>query len=662
LVSAFAAIPLLATSGSPFVVPPAGGAVVHFDPSDGLLEPIGSWFRYEGWYGSPPTQGSVPSSANIASRAPLFAARDDRSTDRTYRLTIAIDGPAIDRSWMMILPADDPAVRATVNGTFHGVKNGILSFESAAPTLDILVQVPADVEGIDSIRLSPDLVVFGEAPTMGAFLAIAGGIAILIAGTFAFASLFILLVFRLWTKNREFLVLSVVLAVEALRYLVNAWVLFPYVNLPFDHDLVQSLVFVAHFAAVTWFFARILAERSTLPSLLVLIPFPIAVLAEIFAPDTLFAVHSTLLLVYAAFCLATFAGLIYLGAKGSKRALLLLPAPLILAAAVPLRILFANAPLLDLSVEPAATLLFAFVAINALFRKIHRSFQTTENLNDYIVDMGRSVKRFIPIEFLQTLGKTDVSELKLGDHVKKDMTIFFSDIRSFTELSEKLTVEENFAFINSYLSRVVPVIKENGGFVDKYIGDAIMALFPGEEGPDEAIRTAIKMQTKMTEYNGHRANSGYRSVHMGVGIHSGSLMLGVVGVDDRMENTVISDAVNLASRLQAITKAFNVSLAISEEVFKNVRDPGAYTYRFIGKVKVKGKVDPVSVFEIFDGLMPELFERKVKANTFFEQGMLAYYQKDFPGAMYYFKRVLDIHPEDGAASFYLETCLNRKIP
>ncbi|HUX38652.1 MAG TPA: adenylate/guanylate cyclase domain-containing protein, partial [Rectinemataceae bacterium] len=159
---------------------------------------------------------------------------------------------------------------------------------------------------------------------------------------------------------------------------------------------------------------------------------------------------------------------------------------------------------------------------------------------------------------------------------------------------------------------------------------------------------------------GHRAKSGYRPIQMGVGIHSGSLMLGVVGVDDRMENTVISDAVNLASRLQAITKAFNVSLAISEEVFKNVRDPGAYTYRFIGKVKVKGKIDPVSVFEIFDGLAPELFESKMKANTFFEQGMLAYYQKDFPGAMYYFKRVLDIHPEDGAASFYLETCMNRK--
>jgi adenylate cyclase len=186
-----------------------------------------------------------------------------------------------------------------------------------------------------------------------------------------------------------------------------------------------------------------------------------------------------------------------------------------------------------------------------------------------------------------------------------------------------------------------------------------MALFPGTKGPDEAIRSAIAMQSKMVEYNGHRAKMGYRPISMGVGVHTGDLMLGVVGVADRMENTVISDAVNLGSRLQSITKAFNISLAISEQAFKELEDPGSYKYRFIGKVKVKGKAAPVSVFEIFDGIAPDLFERKMKANMFFEQGMLSYYQKDFAGAMFYFKRVLEIIPEDGAASFYLDNCMNK---
>ena len=124
-----------------------------------------------------------------------------------------------------------------------------------------------------------------------------------------------------------------------------------------------------------------------------------------------------------------------------------------------------------------------------------------------------------------------------------------------------------------------------------------------------------------------------------------------------MQNTVISDAVNLASRLESITKVFNISIAISDETFKSLKDPGAYMYRFIGKVRVKGKEAPVSVFEIFDGLDPLLLERKMKANNFFEQGMMSYYRKDFTDAMYQFRKVLEIMPEDGAAIFYLDNCM-----
>jgi two-component system sensor histidine kinase ChiS len=278
-------------------------------------------------------------------------------------------------------------------------------------------------------------------------------------------------------------------------------------------------------------------------------------------------------------------------------------------------------------------------------------------LSDYADTVATSLSRFIPQEFLSILDKPNVSQLQLGDHIQKDMTIFFSDIRQFTNLSETLTPEENFKFINSYLSRVVPLVNEHGGFVDKYMGDAILALFPKEGGADEAVRAAIDIQLKMIEYNGHRANSGYRPLSMGIGLHTGALMLGVVGVSDRMENTVISDAVNVASRLESITKVFNVPMAISEATFKSLRDPGAYMYRFIGKVRVKGKNEPISVFEIFDGLGDESVERKMRANRFFEQGMLNYYQKDFSGALFFFRKVLEILPDDGAAAFYLDNCM-----
>lgn len=282
-------------------------------------------------------------------------------------------------------------------------------------------------------------------------------------------------------------------------------------------------------------------------------------------------------------------------------------------------------------------------------------------LDDYAERVGASMRRFIPTEFLDHLQKADFFELKLGDHVKKEMTIFFSDIRAFTELSERLTPEESFAFINSYLSRVVPIINEHGGFIDKYMGDGIMALFAEGGGADAAVESAVEMQVKMIEYNGHRAKMDYRPISMGIGIHTGPLMLGVVGVSDRMEGTVISDAVNLSSRLQSIAKAFNIPLVISERTFMQLDDPGKYKYRFIGKVRVKGKDAPVSVFEIFDGLPEELFERKMKSNTFFEQGMMAYYQKDYSQGVFYFKRALEAVPDDGASRFYLETCLRKAM-
>jgi two-component system sensor histidine kinase ChiS len=282
---------------------------------------------------------------------------------------------------------------------------------------------------------------------------------------------------------------------------------------------------------------------------------------------------------------------------------------------------------------------------------------------DIPVDISQlQVSSFIPKEFLAILNKNSVEELKLGDHIKQEMTIFFSDIRQFTELSENLTPEESFAFINSYLSRIVPEISKNGGFVDKYIGDAILALYPQNNGPDMAVKTAISIQERIQEYNTHRAKCGYRPLAMGIGIHTGTLMVGVVGTKDRMQSTVISDAVNLASRVESLTKAFRISLAISEETFKKLEDPGSYKYRFVAKVRVKGKNEPVSIFEIFDGIDPGLQERKIEANRYFEQGMLDYYQKHFAEALAGFRRVLAIIPDDGASAFYMDNCLTKLKP
>jgi two-component system sensor histidine kinase ChiS len=134
-------------------------------------------------------------------------------------------------------------------------------------------------------------------------------------------------------------------------------------------------------------------------------------------------------------------------------------------------------------------------------------------------------------------------------------------------------------------------------------------------------------------------------------------MLGVVGVHNRMQNTVISDSVNLASRVEGLTKAFNVSMAISGQTFQKLEHPESYMFRYLGNVKVKGKGEPTRVYEILDGINPELTERKMKANRYFEEGMLGYSKKNYIEALSNFNRVLEILPDDGASIAYMQNCM-----
>ncbi len=268
-----------------------------------------------------------------------------------------------------------------------------------------------------------------------------------------------------------------------------------------------------------------------------------------------------------------------------------------------------------------------------------------------LAKINTAYSRFVPREFLRFLNKESIIDVKLGDQIQKEMTILFSDIRSFTTLSEQMTPQENFNFLNSYLKNVSPVIRQHNGFIDKYIGDAIMALFPGT--PDEAIRAAIAMQKKVAEYNIRRQHDGRQSISIGIGLHTGAVMLGTVGEDERMEGTVISDVVNLAARLEGLTKLYGAYIVVSEQTLFGLDRPNQYKFRFLDKVIVKGKKDPVSVFEIFDGNAEEVTALKLETQTDFEKGLLHYYSEEFAEAEKCFTVVLAISPQDKAAQIYL---------
>jgi len=261
---------------------------------------------------------------------------------------------------------------------------------------------------------------------------------------------------------------------------------------------------------------------------------------------------------------------------------------------------------------------------------------------------------FVPLEFLQLLEKESIVEVRLGDHVQKHMAILFADIRSFTTLSESMTPKENFDFINAYLGRVSPVIRKHRGFIDKYIGDAIMALFP--ETADDAVQAAIEIHQQLVIFNRERGSHGLYPIKIGIGIHIGTLMLGTIGEEKRMEGTVISDAVNLASRLEGLTKMYGASIIVSEQILKELTNPHQYHSRFLGKVRVKGKQEPVQVFEIIDSEPEETMFLKIELRPLFGQAIKAYYHKQFQQAVKQFQKILAQLPQDQAASFYLERC------
>jgi len=281
-----------------------------------------------------------------------------------------------------------------------------------------------------------------------------------------------------------------------------------------------------------------------------------------------------------------------------------------------------------------------------------------KSINDFINDitaLNTAYYRFVPEEFLRFLNKESIKEIELGDQIEKEMTILFSDIVGFTTISEHLSPEENFNFINSYLSLVGPSIRENSGFIDKYIGDSIMALYP--DSPDDALKSAFDILSLLNDFNKKSAASGYPPIGVGFGIHTGSLMLGILGERKRIDSTVMSDNVNLTSRLEGLTRKFGAAIIISAVTYQKLSRKEIYVFRNLGVARVKGKGESVRIYEVLDGLNSSDRRERIKYLDEFEKGVAAYEGLDFEGACSVFSEILEACPSDAAAlEFYINMC------
>jgi predicted ATPase/class 3 adenylate cyclase len=271
---------------------------------------------------------------------------------------------------------------------------------------------------------------------------------------------------------------------------------------------------------------------------------------------------------------------------------------------------------------------------------------------------AESFARFVPQQFLQHLGRKRITDVQLGDSSAQAISVMFSDLRGFTTLSEGMKETELFPFLNGYLEAMQPAIGDNEGFIDKFIGDAVMALFPGDTA--NGVRAGIGMQRALEAFNRLPQYADLPELKMGIGLHCGPLVLGTVGSPKRMETTVIGDTVNLASRIEGACKMFHAQLLVTSQMLEGLGDGGEFTARCIGRLRVKGKTEPATVYEILEGDPEELGSRKRGTLVNFHLAINAYFEGDFDSAATLFKSCADAVPEDRLAVRYAAQCSDMK--
>jgi adenylate cyclase len=262
--------------------------------------------------------------------------------------------------------------------------------------------------------------------------------------------------------------------------------------------------------------------------------------------------------------------------------------------------------------------------------------------------------RLIPHQLVKLLDKESILDVNLGDHAERKLTFMFSDIRNFTTLSENMTPQENFNFLNSYLRQMEPIVATHRGIIDKYAGDSILALFA--QGADDAVSGAIHMLEKLDEYNLGRARAGYAPIEIGFGLNTGMAMIGTVGGVSRMEGTVIGDAVNITARIEQATKVYHTPLLISQNTYYELEVPEKYDIRFLDRIRVKGKRQPLSLYEVFDNDPVKLRDGKRVTKAKFEAAVACYHLKEIPRAAELLKECLQVAPKDIPARIYLARC------
>jgi adenylate cyclase len=299
-------------------------------------------------------------------------------------------------------------------------------------------------------------------------------------------------------------------------------------------------------------------------------------------------------------------------------------------------------------VIPAGTLVANYAAITS-FRMIFEESEKRKIRKTFSQYLSPGVIALIerdPQKYIRPGGET------------KELTVMFSDIRGFTTISEGLTADELVRLLNEYLGAMTDVLFQNLGTLDKYIGDAIMAFwgspYPQNDHAERACRCAIEMTHTLKRLNAQWENEGRKRISIGIGLNTGRVNVGNMGSAKRLSWTVMGDNVNLASRLEGMTKQYRTQIVISESTYRRVGE--RFVCRDLDRIRVKGKLQPVGIYELLD--VAEERPRYDALLTAFERAMNAYREQNWREAAARFGELLASFPDDGPTQVFLDRAMD----
>ena len=273
----------------------------------------------------------------------------------------------------------------------------------------------------------------------------------------------------------------------------------------------------------------------------------------------------------------------------------------------------------------------------------------------------RTLERYVSKNLVKEVLENPDSYYSTLRGARVPVAILFSDLVGFTTLSEKADPEALVAQLNEYLSQMTSVVFSTGGTLDKFIGDAIMAVWGNvrslgtAQDAKNCARAALGMRRELRELNQKWRDQGRMGLGMGIGINQGEVIVGNIGSQERMDPTVIGDSVNLASRLEGLTRIYGVDILVGASAAELVRDE--FYLRSVARVQVKGKSQPVDVFTLIGARNEEVDPQLLKWLESYEEGFDKFRTRDFIQAKILFSRFLEFYPDDLLAKMYLDRAL-----